>query len=69
MEATFDQYTGLRQIGDFRGLPDIPFELTDAVQVMRALVRLSLSLSLSHLFGLGGVSGVRAYAGGGAPDA
>ncbi len=34
VEATFDQYTGLRQINDFRGLPDAPFVLAEANQAI-----------------------------------
>lgn len=45
VEATFDQYTGLRQIADFRGLPDAPFELSEAIQVR---VECKLQVPLSH---------------------
>lgn len=49
VESAFDQYTGLRQVGDFRGLPNAPFQLPDAVQLVSRLYENTLAVALQTL--------------------
>jgi hypothetical protein len=49
IEVAFDQYSGLRQISDFRGLPEAPFVLTEAVQVMSRLNEMTMAAALQTL--------------------
>ncbi len=49
IEMAFDQYSGLRQISDFRGLPVAPFALTEAVQLMSKLHELTMVAALQTL--------------------
>ncbi len=49
VEAAFDQYTGLRQIGDFRGLAECPFQLSEAMQLISRLYELTIVAGLQTL--------------------
>ena len=49
VESAFDQYSGLRQIGDFRGLPGAPFQLEDATQLVGRIYELTMATGLQVL--------------------
>lgn len=49
VEGAFDQYTGIRQINDFRGLPDCGFSLPEANQLIQRVYERTLAAGLQTM--------------------